>query len=70
MSKVFSPKGKLLQSNPTKFCRFLSAILHRISNEIDEFTEFSAVNSHLLKFFHYVMTYVIICYQIILMTLD
>ena len=51
MSKVFSLKGKLLQSNPTKFCRFLSAILHRISNEIDEFTEFSAVNSHLLKFF-------------------
>ena len=51
MSKVFSPKGKLLQSNPTKFCRFLSAILHRISNEIDEFTEFSAVNSHLQKFF-------------------
>ena len=50
VSKVFSPKGKLLQSNPTKFCRFLTAILHRISNEIDEFTEFS-VNSHLLKFF-------------------
>ena len=50
VSKVFSPKGKRLQTNPTKFCRFLTAILHRISNEIDEFTEFS-VNSHLLKFF-------------------
>ena len=29
-----------------------------------------SVNSHLLKFVHYVMIYVLSCYQIMLMTLD